>query len=396
MLALMMLMGMTACGSERRSGGSSVSKLNSSESSSESGQDTEKNSGKDDGKDDGNGLDSGKKDGKETGKDGKEANINDFKDVTLPEDSILLIYFRSNYAWGKHESGKFVDSKGDVYSFCFSSDDYCLAAAHELSFLEKLDIVRTYDKPVSNIDEDMLKTIYGLGSRIDKNAGYEEEFTMCDYGQDSIYFVPEGSDEPLKIYSYGDVTLTPKDKNAYALEKYADTIVSAAIRLNTTRENDTRILFGDTIHIADLHDSGGNYEFMNSKCRDAKGGVYMAVTDNKQVVKDFAANLGFGEEQVKEFFENIYEPNQDEMLYFIELYIDGQLGPDNNTCGMLIKDGHYTLIPSPHNKKRGEVGCDALDYYCHIIGYPLSGQKLDDLAVDGVFGEYWTVIDSAE
>ncbi|MBR6274960.1 MAG: hypothetical protein IKR27_08160 [Lachnospiraceae bacterium] len=400
-MTLMMLFTMTACGSESKKSGGSVTKVEAKESSSDSGKESssDKGSGKDNNKDAGkesgkdSDKDSNKGSGKESGKDdGKE----DFSNVTLPEDSIILVFERSNYAWGYHESGSFIDSKGDVYHFNFSADDNIRVNDIKLSLLEKLEIVKKYDKPVSKIDEDMLKKIYGLGSQVNKKAGYEEEDIMCDYGQDSIYFVPEGSKEPLLIYTYGDVTKTPKDKNARKLYKYTDTDVKTAMRLNMTGESGTTFNFAEYVCITDLHSSGGNYDYIHAKCEDAKGGVYKAVTDNKQVVKDFVAKIGFGEEKINEFFENIYEPNQDDMLYFIELYIDGQLGPDRNTCGLMIKDGQYTLIPSPDNKIRDEYGCDALDYYCHIVGYPLQGKKLSDMSKDGVFAEYWTVIESAE
>ena len=382
-LTLLLLMGIGACGSEKKNVKSAVKnepavatkKSADKESSSDSGKDSK---------------DSGKDNGKESGSDGGMDKRE--KEVKLPEDSIILISERSNYAWGYYCSGIFIDSKGDVYSYDFSSLS-CYRANHDtMSLLEKLEIVRKYDKPVATLDEETVRNIYSLGIKIDPNAGYEEEFTMCDYGQDTVYFVKEGSKEPLVVYTYGDTTRTPKDKNALELNGYFIKLDFSKAKKNLTQEDNTVIAFDDIVYIANLHDSGGDYNFIESKCKDGKGGYYKAVATNKQAVLDFVKNLQFGEDEINDFFDEIYEGIQDKMLYFIELHVEGQLGPDRNMCGMMIKDGRFSMLPVPAEIRNDGPGCDALDYYCNIIAYPADGLKISELAVDGVFAGDWKLL----
>jgi len=131
---------------------------------------------------------------------------------TKPELPLAYIKLRSNFAWGTHVGGSFIDANGVMFTFDLSdslelvegrslAEKVCNAAAGGIGKIECTGVA---------LDKDLLEKGLSFAGKIPDEPEYIEEYKMCDYGQESIYVVVDG--KPVMLNSYGDVDKFSNDK----------------------------------------------------------------------------------------------------------------------------------------------------------------------------------------
>lgn len=127
---------------------------------------------------------------------------------------------RTNYAWGKQDSGSFIDINGDMYSFDFSDRDILAA-----DFVSALVDVRESSKPSktgvaskSKLAEIVSEDI----PNIDAKSKVTSEHAMYDYGQETLYVVGADGSSMIMLRSEGDWEQKLQDNTAKALCSYFD------------------------------------------------------------------------------------------------------------------------------------------------------------------------------
>ncbi len=154
------------------------------------------------------------------------------KENTVPKESVLnktdktdLIVFvkrHTNYAWGKTDTGVFLDCWGNLYSFDFS--DRSINGNEE--FADALWEVYCDTNPVRRelCDSDKLFDIMEDICSVDKDAGYTEKSRGYDMGQTTLYAVNYDM-ELITLRTRGDWDRDLKDKTAKKLCGFFDELL---------------------------------------------------------------------------------------------------------------------------------------------------------------------------
>lgn len=141
-------------------------------------------------------------------------NIDESKLVfTDPVFPLTYISVRSNFAWGCHVGGSFVDGKGMYFRFDLSDE---IEKTGSSSFADSIyDLLREGKGKITcsgvYLDKDLITKGLGYAEKIGEDTKFTEEGTMCDYGQDTLYAVIGG--KLVMLHSYGDTTKTSEDEN---------------------------------------------------------------------------------------------------------------------------------------------------------------------------------------
>lgn len=140
---------------------------------------------------------------------------------------IILVNRRTNYAWEACDNGIFINEKGEVYSF-----DMCELGYYENGLvspegewlgpddeavIENLYEIQKDNAPIGTVDKLDIVLCDILGKNIDESSSFEEEWTACDYGQDTLYYLDD--DKLIEVSSSGDYTRHRNDLYAKMLER---------------------------------------------------------------------------------------------------------------------------------------------------------------------------------
>lgn len=127
------------------------------------------------------------------------------------KDRIVAIVQNVNFAWGYQNSGTFIDSLGNLYSFNIPDES---TYSCDKEFIEYLNDIYNSTDPQSYVQSEKINQFIDYGEKIDPNSEVSEKYNeMCDYGQKNVYYITSDNDM-LLLYSYGDYTIKRKDKNA--------------------------------------------------------------------------------------------------------------------------------------------------------------------------------------
>lgn len=140
---------------------------------------------------------------------------------------IILVNRRTNFAWEACDNGIFINEKGEVYSF-----DMCELGYYENGLvspegewlgpddeavIENLYEIQKDTAPIGTVDKLDIAICEILGENIDESSSFEEEWTACDYGQDTLYYLDD--DKLIEVSSSGDYTRHRNDLYAKMLER---------------------------------------------------------------------------------------------------------------------------------------------------------------------------------
>lgn len=161
-------------------------------------------------------------DGTTQSSDGTDGKTGSKKEVWDDEKAeILLVYRRSNYAWGFCDNGYVIDTKGRVHVY----DNGCSRpldgdeGGDVLSLTEYLEVILENDKGVQVFDEEFVEEISKLGANLTPEDEFTKDHKMCDYGQETLYYFNPETRKLMKCQSTGDVDQKPKNKSAAKIVK---------------------------------------------------------------------------------------------------------------------------------------------------------------------------------
>ena len=248
---------------------------------------------------------------------GSESNI---------KSEIMLVERSTNYAWGHHDHGLFVDTEGKVYGFDFSRyPTYMAYDENALTFVERLEIIRENSDPVAFFDEKDVKSFMELGETLSAQDEFTEKEKMYDYGQNTLYFYQPKTQELLMVKSTGDVDYTPKNKNAKKIAKKYDSYMRWHGASITEAELSNGIPF---VYSTD------DLKIMNYKVEDGSAWVGKWVLETKPQLKAFAEQSGI---PVDEILAGDEYPEYDECTYFVFVEVAGQQESSGNPRAFWIQ-----------------------------------------------------------
>ena len=171
-------------------------------------------------------------------KDGQEGKVNAWEDDE--EAEILLVFRRSNYAWGFYDNGYVIDTKGRFHSY----DNGCPRpldgdeSGDILSLANYLEVILENDQGVQVFDKEFVEEISKLGADLAPEDEFSSEHKMCDYGQETIYYFNPETRKLMQCQSTGDVDQMPKYKSAAKIVK----LLEKALKKYSKPAKDTDVI----------------------------------------------------------------------------------------------------------------------------------------------------------
>lgn len=295
------------------------------------------------------------------------------------KSEIMLVDRSTNFAWGHYDRGLFADTEGKIYGFDFSRYPiYVEYDENELTFVERLEIIRENSDPVGFFDEKDVKSFRELGETLSAKDEFTKEETSYDYGQRTLYFYQPKTQELLKVKSTGDVDYTPKNKNAKKIaSKYESYIWWHGSSI--TEEELSRGI--PTVY------STGDVKMMNFTADDAKAWAGKWVLETKDRLKAFAAQSSI---PVDDVLEDDEYPEDNESAYFVFVEEAGQKENLRNPRAFWIQ-GNCIDFLSFDGTSNAEGA-----YVCHMAKI----RKEDLFGIDAEMidlnGTKWKVFDGSE
>ena len=229
------------------------------------------------------------------------------------KSEIMLVERSTNFAWGHHDHGLFVDTEGKIYAFDFSRyPKYMAYDENTLTFVQRLEIIRENSDPVAFFDEKDAKSFMELGEKLSAKDEFDEKEKMYDYGQNTLYFYQPETQELLKVKSTGDVDYTPKNKNAKKIAQKYESYMRWHGASITEAELDSGI---PTVYSLD------DVIMLNYAADGADKWVGKWALDTKEQLKKFAEQSGI---PVDGILADDEYPNDDEFTYFLFVEEAGQ------------------------------------------------------------------------
>lgn len=137
------------------------------------------------------------------------------------EAEILLVFRRSNYAWGFYDNGYVIDTKGRYHAY----DNGCPRpldgdeCGDILSLTNYLEVILENDEGMQVFDEEFVEEISKLGADLTSEDEFTRDHKMYDYGQETLYYFNPSTRKLMQCQSTGDVDEMPKNKSAAKIVK---------------------------------------------------------------------------------------------------------------------------------------------------------------------------------
>ena len=230
--------------------------------------------------------------------------------VVSEENEILLVNRRTNFAWGHYDGGWFIDAQGRVFSFNFNDMYPGHGGEEDLSFIERLKIIRDNCESERFFSVEFVKQVQELGENLSAEDEFDQEHVMYDYGQDTLYFWQPKTQELLKCESYGDVEYTPKNESAQKIvklyEEELERLMKEAGEGSSKPKEDypTPTVYSRTDgHVLEL------------EAKDVAGYAGNWILTDPEQLKAFAKKSGIG---VDSLLEQLNENARDNVLFFVQ------------------------------------------------------------------------------
>ena len=245
------------------------------------------------------------KDGSTQSSDGTDAQTGSGKENEDEKAEILLVYRRSNYAWGFNDNGYVIDTKGRFYAY----DNGCPRpldgdeGGDILSLTEYLEVILENDQGVQVFVEEISK----LGADLTPEDEFSNDHKMCDYGQETIYYFNPVTRKLMKCQSTGDVDQKPKNKSAAKIVK----LLEKAIRKEAKLAKDT----DEVRDVPKVYSMGECFEMEFEVSIISEWTGKWIVKDADQL-NDFAAMSGI---RVNEILEKMKDARMESPAFFITI-----------------------------------------------------------------------------
>ena len=295
------------------------------------------------------------------------------------KSEIMLVERSTNYAWGHYDRGRFVDTEGKIYGFDFSRYPiYVEYDENELTFIERLEIIRENSDPAAYMDEKDVQSIMELGEKLSAKDEFTEIEKMYDYGQNTLYFYQPKTQELLKVKSTGDVDYTPKNKNAKKIaskyESYMWWHGSSITEVEISSGIPTVYSMGDVI-------------MMNFTADDAKAWTGKWALETKDQLKAFAEQSGI---PVDDVLANDEYPEDNESTYFVFVEEAGQIENRRNPRAFWIQGNCIDFLS--FDGTSNEEGT----FVCHLAKIRKEDLFGIDTEMIDLNGTKWKAFDGSE
>ncbi|MBP5264746.1 MAG: hypothetical protein J6Z33_10305 [Lachnospiraceae bacterium] len=238
------------------------------------------------------------------------------EDITTvsEENEILLVNRRTNFAWGHYDGGWFIDAQGGFYFFDFNDTYPGFGGEEDLSFIERLRIIRDHCESERFFGAEFVKQVQKLGEDLSAEDEFDQKHMMYDYGQDTLYFWQPKTQELLKCESHGDVEYTPKNESAQKIVKlFEDELERLA---SESGENNAEFSEGEYYLTPTVYSRTDSHVLeleVKKDVADLVAGNW--IMTGPEQLKVFAEKSGIG---VDSILEQIDENAQGNAIYFVQ------------------------------------------------------------------------------
>lgn len=136
------------------------------------------------------------------------------RDAETPEFPLTFISVRTNFAWGRHIGGSFLDSRGYMYYYDLSDDleeGFWSGGFADALYKCLLDGKGGIRANGVSADTSLINEGLSYAAKIGPDTVFTEQHMMEDYGQQTVYAVVGG--KPVMLVSRGDVDRISEDEN---------------------------------------------------------------------------------------------------------------------------------------------------------------------------------------
>ena len=276
----------------------------------------------------------------------------------LPADRVILTYEYNNYAWGYSSYTIAILADGRIYGFDNHTvvDTYGAAYDYEDAMRFRIDCVEQA-RPAGTVDEEWLQKIYETCEQVDPDAPVTYEDTMCDYGQEAIYYWNEKG-ERIRLYEYGDRTYTIDDPYAQKAEKLweeLDTHLTVDPDYEELKVYTNLEILMKTYNCGyvDLpQGSSGKYFFTNYE-------------EFQKAAEEWHLDLSAIEEDL------FPDENRKELPVFVQFDLFSTTGHYREYDALMIENGVFYLLPAEtcHDPDSNDMVGQAMDGYVTIFLY---------------------------
>lgn len=285
------------------------------------------------------------------------------KKVEVPDNEILAISRYQNYAYGYQDSGTFICSDGNVYSFNFSQYTYRKDSDNsEEAFLEKLKRIMEYAEPFAVINKQDMQSLYSYSQEIDVNDKCKTKNVAFDAGSDTLQFQNVSADKFILCRESGDYKGELKSKAGRVLLDFYDNTILPEISEATDSKQayyQNYLYTDEDINIYNIH------------CGyTGKQGLYIYNIEGKDDVQKIKEATGI---DLNDFQWNGNFPSE-HYVYIIKIEDVSNVGYDLKSNAVLIRNENVTFLRSPDSKvpEEGKEYGQAMDGFCFIAEVPKS------------------------
>ena len=315
------------------------------------------------------------KDGSTQSSDETNARMGSGKENEDEKAEILLVYRRSNYAWGFCDNGYVIDTKGRFYAY----DNGCPRpldgdeGGDVLSLAEYLEVILENDQGEQVFDEEFVEEISKLGANLTPEDEFSKDHKMCDYGQETIYYFNPETRKLMKCQSTGDVDQKPKNKSAAKIVK----LLEKGIRKKSKVTKDT----DEVRDVPKVYSMGECFE-MEFEVSSISEWAGKWIAKDADDLNDFAAMSGI---RVNEILEKMKDAPMESHAFFITIENAGKEKQVQNPKAFWVCGGCCDFV---FDRDKTEV---ADHFLCRVAAVKGSVLPADLNSIRDLDGQAWNV-----
>lgn len=288
---------------------------------------------------------------------------------------ILLVYRRSNYAWGFYDNGYVIDTKGRFHAY----DNGCPRpldgdeCGDILSLTNYLEVILENDEGTQVFDEEFVEEISKLGADLTLEDEFTRDHKMCDYGQETLYYFNPETRKLMQCRSTGDVDQMPKNKSAAKIVK----LLEKEIRKKAKPAKDTDKI-PDTAKVYSLGECF-EMEFEMSLHYEWAG---------KWIVKDpddLYSFDGLSGIRVSDILEKMKDAHMEDAIYFITIEDASKEKKTPNPKAFWVCGDCCDFVYDKEAEKEAD------HYICRVAAVKGSELPADLSSICDLNGQAWTV-----
>ncbi len=282
------------------------------------------------------------------------------EETELPENTIVVVNYHINEAWGYAHNGMFIDSEGEVYLFSFDQEEY--RGVGNTPMMEKLEIIHQYAKPATTIDVTLVQKLYERGMQISAEETYETENVACDAGAHVLSFYNDREQKLVRCRETGDNEGELESRAGRNFIKYFDRSILGAISEQNEKQeyNPAKAYYygADDLFIKNYHGYMGSRFTMLIDGKD----------DLEELEATFGDDLGISDWYGKEGMDRIF----DSYVFYVQYDSVSSTGYNLIKKGIFIQEDRIFFISDPASTAPGpeDIVGEMMDGFFYIGAIP--------------------------